>query len=70
MTDNQMPPEALSAMDVDVAAYRRVAKGHNIKLHPCFDDHHATDGYRYPTLAQRDAREYGENQVARSRCYI
>jgi uncharacterized lipoprotein YddW (UPF0748 family) len=38
------------SMDVDVAAYRRLTKGHNIKLHPCFDDHHATDGYRYPPI--------------------
>ena len=38
------------SMDVDVGAYRKIAEGHNIKLHPCFDDHHATDGYRYPPI--------------------
>jgi len=38
------------SMDVDVAAYRRITEDHNIKLHPCFDDHHATDGYRYPPI--------------------
>ncbi|NQT17511.1 MAG: family 10 glycosylhydrolase, partial [Planctomycetes bacterium] len=36
--------------DVDVAAFRRVTAGRNIKLHPCFDDHHTTDGYRYPPI--------------------
>lgn len=36
--------------DVDVAAFRRVTAGRNIKLHPCFDDHHTTDGYRYPSI--------------------
>jgi glycosyl hydrolase family 10 len=38
------------SMDVDVATYRRLTVGHNIKLYPCFDDHHATDGYRYPPI--------------------
>ena len=38
------------SMDVDVGAYRRITEGRNIKLHPCFDDHHATDGYRYPPM--------------------
>ena len=35
------------SMDVDVAAFRRITEGRNIKLQPCFDDHHATDGYQY-----------------------
>ena len=34
------------SMDVDVAAFREIVAGRNIKLQPCFDDHHATDGYR------------------------
>ena len=38
------------SIDVDVTAYRRITEGRNIKLHPCFDDHHATDGYRYPPM--------------------
>lgn len=38
------------SIDVDVTAYRRLAEGKNVKLMPCFDDHHATDGYRYPPI--------------------
>jgi hypothetical protein len=33
------------SMDVDVNGFR-VAVGPRVRLHPCFDDHHATDGYR------------------------
>jgi len=33
-------------MDVDVEGLRQ-AVGADVKLQPCFDDHHATDGYRY-----------------------
>lgn len=36
--------------DVDLAAFRRVVSGKMIKLQPCLDDHHATDGYRYPPV--------------------
>jgi hypothetical protein len=36
--------------DVDVAAFRRITESHPIKLQPCFDDHHATDGYRYAPI--------------------
>jgi len=35
------------SMDVDLPAFRRITAGRNIKLQPCFDDHHATDGYQY-----------------------
>ncbi|MFH1921871.1 MAG: family 10 glycosylhydrolase [Planctomycetota bacterium] len=35
------------SVDVDVAAFQRITAGRNIKLQPCFDDHHTTDGYRY-----------------------
>ena len=35
------------SMDVDISAFRRITEGRNIKLQPCFDDHHATDGYQY-----------------------
>jgi hypothetical protein len=35
------------SMDVDIAAFRRITAGRNIKLQPCFDDHHTTDGYRF-----------------------
>ncbi|MFA5205719.1 MAG: hypothetical protein WC708_15085 [Lentisphaeria bacterium] len=37
-------------MAVDVAGYRRLVTGRNIKLYPCLDDHHATDGYRFPPI--------------------
>jgi hypothetical protein len=33
-------------MDVDVEGIR-AAVGPEVQLQPCFDDHHATDGYRY-----------------------
>ena len=36
--------------DVDIGAFRRVTADRNIKLQPCFDDHHTTDGYRYPPI--------------------
>jgi hypothetical protein len=38
------------SMDVDIAAFRRITSGRNIKLQPCFDDHHTTDGYRYAPI--------------------
>ena len=38
------------AMDVDVAAFRRLAGSRNIKLYPCLDDHHSTDGYHHPPI--------------------
>jgi hypothetical protein len=34
------------SMDVDVEGYRKATAVAGIKLMPCFDDHHATDGYR------------------------
>ena len=34
------------SMDVDVEGIR-AATGDEVQLQPCFDDHHATDGYRY-----------------------
>jgi hypothetical protein len=36
-------------MDVDVEGIR-AAVGADIQLQPCFDDHHATDGYRYAPI--------------------
>jgi hypothetical protein len=38
------------SMDVDVAAFRRITAGRDIKLQPCFDDHHTTDGYRFAPI--------------------
>ncbi|MBN1346327.1 MAG: family 10 glycosylhydrolase [Phycisphaerae bacterium] len=37
-------------MDVDVEDFRRATAGHNIKLQPCFDDHHTSDAYQYPPI--------------------
>ncbi len=39
------------SMDVDIAAFREITAGQNIKLQPCFDDHHTTDAYQYPPIA-------------------
>jgi hypothetical protein len=36
-------------MDVDVEGMRALV-GSDVQLQPCFDDHHATDGYRYAPL--------------------
>ena len=38
------------SMNVDVAAFRRITMDRNIKLYPCFDDHHATDAYRHQPI--------------------
>ena len=38
------------SMEVDFAAFRRITAGRGIKLQACFDDHHTTDGYRYPPI--------------------
>jgi hypothetical protein len=37
------------SMDVDVEGLR-AAVGRAVQLQPCFDDHHATDGYRYGSI--------------------
>jgi len=31
--------------DVDIAAFRRITAGTGIKLYPCWDEHHSSDGY-------------------------
>lgn len=41
------------SMDVDIDAYSRITAGRNIKLQPCWDDHHSTDAYRSPPLEIR-----------------
>ena len=33
------------SLEVDVADFRRITAGAHIKLYPCLDDHHASDGY-------------------------
>jgi len=38
------------SMDVDIATFRHIASDRNIKLQPCFDDHHTTDGYRFAPI--------------------
>lgn len=38
------------SLEVDFAAFRRITAGRDIKLQACFDDHHASDGYRYPPI--------------------
>ena len=38
------------SVGVDIEGYRRAIDGRNIKLQPCFDDHHTTDGYRNPPI--------------------
>jgi Glycosyl hydrolase-like 10 len=35
------------SMDVDIPAFRRVVGNRDIKLQPCFDDHHTSDAYQY-----------------------
>ncbi len=37
------------SMDAEVEGIR-AAVGHDVHLQPCFDDHHATDGYRYGSI--------------------
>lgn len=37
------------SMDADVEGMR-AAVGREVQLQPCFDDHHATDGYRYASI--------------------
>ncbi len=38
------------SIDCDIEGFRRLTRGHNIKLQPCHDDHHATDAYQYPPI--------------------
>jgi hypothetical protein len=38
------------SIDVDIASFRRITAGHNIKLQPCWDDHHSSDAYRCPPV--------------------
>ena len=37
------------SMDVDVEGLRAAVAG-QVRLQPCFDDHHTTDGYRYASI--------------------
>ena len=40
----------IRSYDVDIAAFRRITAGTQIKLYPCIDDGHTTDGYRHPPI--------------------
>ena len=40
----------IRSFDVDIAAFRRIAAGTHVKLYPCVDDHHASDGYATPPI--------------------
>jgi len=36
--------------EVDLYGFRRITAGTSIKLYPCIDDHHASDGYEKPPI--------------------
>jgi hypothetical protein len=38
------------SLDVDIAAFCRITAGKSVKLQPCLDDHHATDGYLHSSI--------------------
>ncbi len=38
------------SIDVDVAGFRAATKGTHIRLYPCIDDHHSTNGYHHPPI--------------------
>jgi hypothetical protein len=38
------------SFEVDIESFRRITEGTHIKLYPCLDDHHATDGYQWPPI--------------------
>lgn len=37
-------------MAVDIEDFRKLVGDRPVKLYPCFDDHHTTDGYHYPPI--------------------
>lgn len=39
------------SFDVDISAFRQITAGTGIKLYPCMDDHHASDGYLHPPIS-------------------
>jgi hypothetical protein len=39
------------SMDVDIRSYKEITQGGNIKLIPCWDEHHTTDAYQSPAPA-------------------
>jgi len=38
------------SLDVDIGAFRQITVGTGIKLYPCHDVHHASDGYEQPPI--------------------
>ena len=55
--------------DVDVRDFRRLTAGHPVKLYPCIDAHHSSDGYFHPTLeVQRGAAANWLHQGADGVC--
>ena len=38
------------SFDIDLPAFQRITEGTSIKLYPCLDDHHASDGYLHPPI--------------------
>ena len=55
--------------DVDVRDFRRLTAGHPVKLYPCIDAHHSSDGYFHPSLPlQRGAAANWLHQGADGVC--
>ncbi len=55
--------------DVDVRDFRRLTAGHPVKLYPCIDAHHSSDGYVHPSLeVQRGAAANWLHQGADGVC--
>ena len=55
--------------DVDVRDFRRLTAGHPVKLYPCIDAHHSSDGYFHPSLpVQRGAAANWLHQGADGVC--
>jgi hypothetical protein len=38
------------SLEVDVASYLAIARGRDIKVQPCWDDHHASDAYQWQPI--------------------
>ena len=38
------------ALDNDLENFRRITRGTHIKIYPCHDTHHASDGYQYQPI--------------------
>lgn len=38
------------SLEADIPAFRRITAGTPIKLYPCIDEHHSSDGYQHPPV--------------------